>query len=121
MSIKGFSAGAAIGKGRIVKFDAADHTVVLAAAATDLLVGVSDPVADAASGEVVDVRLDGQGEVVLGGTVTRGAWLTSDANGAAIAAAPATGSNVQVIGFALVSGVAGDIIRYFGARAVIQG
>ncbi len=116
---KGFTAQAAIGAKRIVKFGSADHQVVLAAGATDLLIGVSDLAGDA--GDTVDVALGEFHEVVLGGTVTRGQPLTSDANGAAVAAAPAAGTNAFTIGFALVSGVAGDIITYFGQRGVIQG
>jgi hypothetical protein len=118
---KGFTAEAAIGRNRIVKFGTADHQVVLATGSTDLLVGVSDGVADAAVGDIVDIALGEIHEVVLGGSVTRGQPLTSDANAAAIAAAPAAGVNAQTIGFALVSGVAGDIIPYFGQRGVIQG
>ncbi len=118
---KGFSAEAAIGKNRIVKFGTADHQVVLATGATDVLIGVSDGVADAVAGDVVDVALGEFHEVILGGTVGRGRSLTSDANGAAVQAAPAAGVNAYTIGFALVDGVAGDIIPYFGQRGVIQG
>lgn len=118
---QGFTAEAAIGRNRIVKFGSADRQVVLATGPGDLLVGVSDGVADASAGDVVDVVVAEFHEVVLGGTVVRGQLLTSDANGAAVAAAPAAGVNVQVIGFAITSGVAGDIIPYFGQRGVIQG
>ncbi len=118
---KGFSAEAAIGKNRIVKFGTADHQVVLATGPADLLVGVSDGAGDAVAGDVVDVALGEFHEVVLGGTVGRGRLLTSDANGAAVQAAPAAGVNAYTIGFALVDGVAGDIIPYFGQRGVIQG
>lgn len=116
---KGFTAQAAIGDRRIVKFGSADHQIVLATGPTDLLIGVTDLAGDV--GDAVDVALGEFHEVVLGGTVTRGQELTSDANGAAVAAAPAAGANAYTIGFALVSGVAGDIITYFGRRGVIQG
>lgn len=118
---KGFTAEAAIGKCRIVKFGTADHQVVLATGSADLLVGVTDGVADAVAGDVVDVALGEFHEVVLGGPVARGKPLTSDATGAAVEAAPAAGVNAFTIGFALQSGVAGDIIPYFGQRGVIQG
>ncbi|MER2605785.1 MAG: hypothetical protein ABTQ29_08155 [Siculibacillus sp.] len=116
---KGFTAEAAIGAYRIVKFGTADHQVVLATGSSDLAIGVSDLATDA--GDVVDVALGEFHEVVLGGTVIRGQPLTSDANAAAVAAAPAAGVNAVTIGFALQSGVAGDIITYFGQRGVIQG
>ena len=112
--IKTFKAGAEIAKYRIVKFDSDDDTVIQGAAATDALIGVAiqqgeagDPAA--ASGERLDVALSGVTEVEYGGSVTRGDLLTSDANGKAVAAAPATGANNRVIGVAMVSGVSGDI------------
>ena len=63
----------------------------------------------AAIGEPCDVHLYGVAEVEYGGNVARGDYLTSDATGRAIAAAPAAGVNAAIIGQALVSGVAGDI------------
>lgn len=100
--VKSFVAGAAIAANRIVKFGASD-VVVQGAAATDYLLGVAD--SDAGSGARVDVVMTGSVEVVLGGTVTRGALLTTDANGKAVVAAAGN----RVIGIALQSGVAGDI------------
>ena len=70
---------------------------------------------------MVDVTLGGPAEVVLGGAVTRGQPLTSDANAAAVAAAPAAGVNAFTSGFALASGVAGDVIPFHAMRGVIQG
>lgn len=104
---KGFIAGAAITKRRIVKIGAADGQVIQAAAATDVLFGVAD-VLDRASGETVDVILDGIAEVELGGTVTRGALVTADSVGRAVAAAPGAGVNHSVIGEVLIAGVVGD-------------
>lgn len=60
-------------------------------------------------------------EVVLGGTVTRNDRLTSDANAAAVTAAPAAGINAHVVGIALASGVSGDIIPVFLSNSVLQG
>lgn len=104
--VKSFIPGAAIGGNRIVKFDAADGTVILATAATEGFVGIADDNGAAATDDTVDVVMEGIAEVKLGGTVTRGAWLTSDANGAAIAT---TTAGNEVIGRALESGVSGDI------------
>ena len=63
----------------------------------------------------------GIADVEFGGAVTRGAAVTSDANGKAVAAAPAAGSNVRIIGFAEVSAVAGDIGPILVAPGVMQG
>lgn len=117
--IMSFDAGAAISGNRIVKLSA-DATVVQGAAATDALLGVSDQ-NGAASGERIDVTLDGVAEITLGGTVTRGALLTSDANGKGVAAAPSAGVNNRIIGMALVSGVSGDIIDVLLSQGSMQG
>ncbi len=93
----------------IAKFGADDDTLAQATASTEELVGVFQHTTTTA-GEEVRVMLDGISRVVLGGTVTRGNYLTSDANGKAVATAPGAGVNAYVIGQALASGVAGDII-----------
>ena len=113
---KGYTATTAIGARRLVKFGAADGAVVLAAAATDLIIGVStDIAADAA--ERCDVLMVGNiGEVVAGGTVARGDLLTSNASGAAITTV--TAGN-RYVGIAEVSGVAGDIISFIVAPGLI--
>lgn len=118
--VKNFVAEAAIGKYRIVKFGTADGQVVQGAAAADLLVGVSTDIA-AAINERCDVIVDGQADVEYGGAVTRGALLTSDATGKAVAAAPAAGVNNRIIGIAMVSGVAGDIGSVLVSPGSVQG
>lgn len=100
-------AGAAVAARRIVKFGTSDTAVVQSAAAGDANIGVAD--LGAASGEYCDVIIDGIALVEYGGNVTRGALLMSDANGRAITAAGAAGTNVRTIGVAMVSGVSGDI------------
>ena len=106
---KPYTAGGTIAARRIVKFGSADGVVVQAAAATDLLIGVSTDLGSA-SGERQDVFMAGNiVEVDFGGTITRGSPVTADASGKAVAAAPATGANVNCIGFAEVSGVSGDV------------
>ena len=114
-----YDAGAAIAKRRIVKLSA-DFTVVQAAAATDAMFGVAAEL-DAVSGGRVDVHLSGIAEVEAGGTITRGALVTSDATGKAVAAAPAVGVNNRVIGTALVSAVAGDVLPVLLGPHQIQG
>ena len=57
----------------------------------------------------------------LGGTVTRGNFVTTDASGFGAAAAPAAGTNNRVIGRALWSGVSGDIIPVLLSLTQFQG
>jgi hypothetical protein len=104
----------------IGKFGTDDDTMSLTAAATDMLAGVFQH-ATASAGDEVRVMLDGITKIKLGGTVTRGQPLTSDASGQAVAAAPAAGSNVRIIGIAMASGVSGDIITMLIAPSVMQG
>jgi hypothetical protein len=117
---KSFLAGGTIAKYRFVKFGSDDDTVVQAAAATDLVLGATTDIA-AASGERTDVVLDGITEIEAGGSVTRGAKVTSDADGKAVAAAPAQGVNNQIGGIALRSAASGDIIPVLLKQSVMQG
>jgi len=104
----------------IAKFGADDDTLSQATASTEDLVGVFQHTT-AAAGDEVRVMLSGISNVKLGGTVTRGNPITSDANGKGVAAAPGAGVNANVIGRALASGVDGDIIPVFLAPGRIQG
>lgn len=117
---KNYTAGGAIPAFRIVKMGANDGEVLQAAAATDFLVGVNGELAPA-SGERVDIQKVGIARIEFGGTVTRGGPVTSDASGKAVAAAPAAGSNVRIIGFAEVSAVSGDIGDVLIAPGLMQG
>lgn len=106
--LKPYRPETAIPRARIVKFGAADGTCRLASAATDLAFGVSSEI-DVVVGEPCDVAIMGLVPVTYGGNVTRGDLLTSDAQGRAVTAAPAAGTNAEVIGRAMLSGVVGDI------------
>jgi len=99
----------------IAKFGADDDTLSQAAAATDNLVGVFQHITSAAA-ERVRVMLSGISNVKLGGSVTRGGPLTSDANGMAVAAV--LGQNI--IGFAMASGVLNDVIPAFLAPGILN-
>lgn len=118
---KSYSAEGAIAPCRIVKPGAADYGVLQAAAVSDKLIGITVPLVSAGSGDSVDVIHDGIADLQLGGTVTRGDLLTSDANGQGVTAAPAAGTNNRVIGSALVSGVSGDIIPVLLSVGSFQG
>lgn len=119
---KSYTAEGAISANRIVKVGAADWGALQAASAavTEFMIGVSTEV-DSVSGERVDVVHEGIADLKLGGTVARGAPVTSDASGQGVAPAPAAGTNNRIIGFALVSGVNGDIIPVLLAPSVMQG
>jgi hypothetical protein len=117
--IKAFRSGAPIAARRIVKIEA-DGDVVQAAGATDALVGVSDLGASDA-GQTCDVILSDLADVEYGGAVSFGDMLTSDADGRAVAAAPATGANNAIIGQALLDGASGDIGLVHIAKSQMQG
>lgn len=115
---KTYTAGGTISPFRIVKFGASDNEVVVGAAPGDDLIGVIDqPTGDVSSGDRCDVILAGIADVEFGGTVTRGAWITTNATGQAVAATP--GADVNVIGRALVSAVSGDIGQVYLAQGVV--
>lgn len=117
--VKSFNAGAAVRGRRLVAIGAADFAVTEASASA-IMVGVSTEY-DTALADQVDVVLAGIAEVVLGGTVARGARVTADANGQGVAAAPAAGVNANVVGFALASGVVGDIVPVLIQPHSLQG
>jgi hypothetical protein len=118
--IKTYDAGAACTAYQIVKYTSTDYQVQPASASTDALAGVTTEIA-AASGERVDVISLGVAYVKAGGTIAPGDPLTSDSNGAAIKAAPATGVNAQCIGRARYSGVSGDVIEVVLGGFILQG
>ncbi|MFI5443648.1 DUF2190 domain-containing protein [Polaromonas sp. UC242_47] len=113
-------AQAAIAGFLIIKHGTVDNSAALATAATDKLIGTNDALGKDV-GEQVDYPTTGTGEVKLGAAVTRGDPITADASSKGITAAPAAGSNVRIIGFALQSGVLDDVIDYQIAPGVMQG
>lgn len=104
----------------IAKFGADDDTVDLATAATDSLVGIMQHTTDNA-GDDVRVALEGISLLKLGGVVTRGDFVTSDANGKGVSCAPAQGANSRYIGEAMASGVAGDLVPVKICCGIMQG
>jgi hypothetical protein len=103
--IKSLEATVAVPKRRLVTFGAADGTGILATGTAAYIRGVSSDI-DTAIGERISVQMVGNvADVEYGGTVTRGAPLTSDGTGRAIVAT--TGQ--YIVGFAEVAGVVGDI------------
>lgn len=104
----------------LAKFGADDDTLSQATASTEELVGVFQHTTTAA-GQEVRVMMSGISRVKLGGTVTRGGLLTSDASGQAVAIGAVAGTNYAVIGRAMASGVSGDIIPVLIAPSRAQG
>ncbi|MBE9102767.1 capsid cement protein [Vacuolonema iberomarrocanum] len=102
--VRNYEADGAIGAYRIFKPGTAEGQIAAAAAATEPLLGVTTDI-DAADGERVDGVRSGFAPVIYGGNVAVGDWLTSDANGAAVAT---TADGANVLGRAEVAGVAGD-------------
>lgn len=106
--IQAFRAGADLSakKNCFVKFGSDDESVV-AAGAGEETVGILQS-SDSTSGRIGEVALQGGGaKLLLGGTVTRGAYLKSDANGAGVAV---TTDKDKYGAKAMASGVAGDVI-----------
>jgi predicted RecA/RadA family phage recombinase len=123
---KAYNASGVIAAYTVVKFGANDTTVSPAAAVSDLLFGVANELgisaADATAGATIDVIIDGVAEALAGAAITRGSRLTVDANGRVVAAAPAAGTNNQIIGIALKSaGAANDVIPILIAPGTVQG
>lgn len=119
---KSYLAGAAINPFRIVKLGADDDHVIQGAAVADSLIGVIDQPLDAAAAEDrVDVTLAGIADVIAGGAVARGDYVTTDATGQAVAAAPGAGVNNGIVGKAMASAAAGDIFPVLLATGRIQG
>ena len=105
--IKTYNAGAAIAPNTLVKFGASDNVVIPAAAATDDIIGVTVDGVAAAINERVDVVLSsGVANVKIAGVIARGKGVTSNATGQGVIGA--TGN--RIVGYAAISGVAGDII-----------
>lgn len=111
---RAYEAAAAITGYTIVAFaDAANgNTITTAASNTTASLGVADAMG-AEIGGMCDVHRDGLASVQLGGPVSAGDPLTSDANGKAVAASAQAGTTVRIIGFADEPGVADDIIDAF--------
>lgn len=107
---------------RIVKFDGTVKTSVLkAAAAADAPIGVAEGIDIAASGRV-DVVITGLAKVTAGAAFSPGSYLTSDASGRAVAAAPAAGTNNGIVGIAIEEATAaGDVVEILVSPQSRQG
>jgi hypothetical protein len=110
-SHKGFIAGADLSSSQflIVKLNGSNQ-IVLAAAATDISIGVlTDKPTLLRTGDVRLRTAAGTANVKIGGTVAVGDALTSNASGQAITTV--TAGN-QVLGYALEAGTVGQVIEF---------
>lgn len=103
-----FRAGGAIAKHRILAHGSADGVAIQAVGAAAPLLGISTDI-PTDSGAIVDAIRNQLAPVEYGGTVIRGAPLTADSDGRAIATTLASATVTYIIGFAEVEGVVGDI------------
>lgn len=103
--IKTLSAPVAVDPYTLVTFAAGLNTVQAASAVTDVLIGITTSIGTQENGRC-DVILGGVSEVRIGGTVTKGDVLTTDASGHAVVATLTTD---RVIGIAFADAVVGDI------------
>jgi hypothetical protein len=110
-----FKADASIDRGRAVKLNSSDgQHVAVCTATTDLAVGISQG-STTASGDFMEVAIQGGGaKALLGGTVSKGNLLVATTDGSLI---KASASGDQLIAEAMQDGVSGDII----AVEVIRG
>jgi hypothetical protein len=120
--IRNFSGVGAIAPRSLVKFGSADGVVVQASSELDNIIGIADSLGLQSNGRVDVLLFDEIGEVKLGGSVTRGDHITSNASGFGVkltdvmlAAGPANS-----IATALESGVNGDIIYVIVERQKIS-
>jgi hypothetical protein len=114
--IKSYAALAAVSGHLIIK--AGIGGVAAAAGPTEPSIGFSDAMG-AEAGGMLDVVQVGLGEVRLGGNVSFGDPLTSDAQGRAVKAVPVPGSVIRIVGIAQADGVENDIIPALAAPSVL--
>lgn len=117
--IKSFPIAAALEGNLIVALSGADNEAEGATANTDAIFGVSERMGAAAGGQL-DVVLSGTYDVVAGGNVTAGNFITADANSKGIPAAPSAGNVVRYAGIALLDAVDGDLFPILVAPGAIN-
>lgn len=119
--IKNFTSAAAITKYRLVAADATSGVVKQAAASTDAIIGCTGVAGVDAADKRIDVCMDDIRDVEFGGDVAFGDPLTSDAQGRAIKAEPAAGSNVRIAGYAMEDGAVDVIGKVHINPSTLQG
>lgn len=114
--IQSYKAGGTVNPRRFIKMGAADGYAIQATGSAATLIGISEQVLGpstnnvAAAEDTFDVIKGDQAYLELGDTVTRGQYLTADANGKGIPAVIVAGTPLYVGAYAEESGVVGDHI-----------
>lgn len=123
MLVRNFTADGAIAAYKLVAASATAGQVTQANASTATkVIGTSGQVGMAtAAGERQDVTMMGIDKVVAGGTIAMWDPITSDANGNAVKATPAAGTNANIVGFAYEAAAFGDIFRVVINPSIMQG
>lgn len=118
--IRSFVADADIRGNRIAAFHASKQAAIEAASNVAVVLGVTTSPGAKAAG-IVDVIQLGRAEVVAGGNLSRGARVTSDAEGRAVAI-PAPGAaavTVTVVGVVQTPAAEGDIVEIVVAPSAV--
>lgn len=98
----------------------ASKTASTAVAAADQPVGVVE--FGVAAGQNATVMVSGVSKVVAGAAFAAGSKITADAQGRAVAAAPAAGTNNGIVGIAIEAAAAlGDEVDVLLSPGVFQG
>lgn len=111
--VKSFHASGAIPGNRIVTLGTNDNTVKGATGSSETLIGVTHNT-DAQDGKMADVVLAGAPMVKAGAAITKGTYVTSDANSKAIAVADGTD---RTIGMTLEGASEGDLVPILLSQA----
>lgn len=100
----------------IVKPGSGENDIAVASAASDELLGVlqNDPV----QYQEAAVMIDGTTKVIAGGSISKGAMITTDSNGKAIAT---TTAGNKVIGIAIEDADANDVFEMAIVHKTIDG
>jgi hypothetical protein len=118
---KELSVSGSVNQYSLVKFASDDNTCEQASDSTAEILGVAQfaPTTDQPQ---VRIRMSGISWVVLGtGGCTRGNPITSDGSGNGVVAAPSAGTNAYIVGYAMGSGIAGQLVPVHIVPQRIQG
>ena len=120
-NVKAYKYEGTIAPYRACKKGSVNGAVVAIAAATDIVEGFT--IEPGGAGEMHGIAMDsGQVLVEAGAAITAKTLLTIDSVGRVVTAAPAGGSNVEIVGKALEdAAAAGDLIPMQYTRGVKQG
>ena len=103
---------------KLVVLNATPELALAGATAGPAFVLIDKPNAQLVNGTVI---LAGKTKVIAGGAVNAGDYITPDAAGLAVVAAPATGVNDEVCGIALEDAATTDKFSILAVQFTLQG